>query len=81
MIVIGNPAKILKRRGGNLTIGQAADIVVLDPDASWTYDPAQGFSKSRNSPWAGQSMEGRAVATLVGGRLVYDVKRGVLNYE
>ena len=73
-----NPAKIIKRRGGNLTVGEAADVVVLDPDVQWIYDPAQGFSKSRNSPWAGQKMEGRAIATVVGGRFVYDVQRGVL---
>jgi dihydroorotase len=74
-----NPAKILKRRGGNLTVGEAADVVVLNPDVQWVYDPAQGFSKSHNSPWAGQTLEGRAIATLVGGRFVYDVQRGVLN--
>ena len=42
------------------------------------YDPAKGWSKSRNSPWAGQEMIGRALATIVGGALVYDVERGVL---
>jgi dihydroorotase len=73
-----NPANILDRRGGNLAIGAAADVVILDPDRSWTYDPAKGYSKSRNSPWAGQTLKGRAIATIVGGWLVYDVDRGVL---
>jgi dihydroorotase len=73
-----NPAKILDRRGGNLAIGAAADVVILDPDRSWTYDPAKGYSKSRNSPWAGQTLTGRAIVTIVGGWLVYDVERGVL---
>ena len=73
-----NPAKILKRPGGSLEIGAPADIAILDPETSWVYDPAKGYSKSRNSPWAGQTLTGRAIATIVGGRLVYDVERGVL---
>ncbi len=73
-----NPAKILRRPGGSLAIGEPADVSVLSPEARWTYDPVKGYSKSRNSPWAGQTLEGRAMATIVGGRLVYDVARGVL---
>jgi dihydroorotase len=73
-----NPAKILKRPGGSLEVGAPADIAILDPDVFWNYDPAKGYSKSRNSPWAGQTLTGRAIATIVGGRLVYDVERGVL---
>jgi dihydroorotase len=73
-----NPAKILKRPGGSLEVGAPADIAILDPDAFWNYDPAKGYSKSRNSPWAGQTLTGRAIATIVGGRLVYDVDRGIL---
>lgn len=73
-----NPARILKRPGGRLAVGAPADVVVVDPERRWTYDPAKGFSKSRNSPWAGCEMVGRAVVTLVGGRLVYHVDRGVV---
>ncbi len=73
-----NPAKILDRPGGSLAIGAAANVAILDPDRSWTYDPAKGYSKSRNSPWAGHTLTGRAIATIVGGWLVYDVERGVL---
>jgi dihydroorotase len=73
-----NPARILRRGGGRIERGAAADLVVLDPERAWLYDPAKGFSKSRNSPWAGQTLLGRAVATLVGGRMVYHVERGVL---
>jgi dihydroorotase len=73
-----NPARILKRPGGRLAVGAPADIVIVDPERRWTYDPAKGFSKSRNSPWAGREMVGRAVVTLVGGRLVYHVDRGVV---
>ena len=67
-----------KRRIGRLATGAPADVVVIDPERSWVYDPYKGYSKSRNSPWAGQTLQGRAVATIVAGRLVYDVDRGVL---
>jgi dihydroorotase len=74
-----NPSRILRRGGGGrIERGAAADVVLLDPERAWTYDPAKGFSKSRNSPWAGQTLVGRALATLVAGRLVYHVERGVL---
>jgi len=73
-----NPAKIFNLPGGSLAIGAPADVVVLDPEVRWTYDPAKGYSKSRNSPWAGQTLTGRAISTIVAGRLVYDVARGVL---
>lgn len=73
-----NPARILKRPGGRLAVGSPADLAVVDPERRWTYDPAKGFSKSRNSPWAGQELVGRAIVTVVGGRLVYHVDRGVL---
>jgi dihydroorotase len=73
-----NPARIFELPGGSLEIGAPADVAILDPDVIWKYDPAKGYSKSRNSPWAGQALMGRAIATIVGGRFVYDVERGVL---
>ena len=73
-----NPARIIGRPGGSLAVGAPADLTLIDPDLHWIYDPAKGYSKSRNSPWAGCEMIGRAVATIVGGVLVYDLDRGVL---
>jgi len=73
-----NPANLLRLPGGSLASGNAADIVLVDPERVWTYDPSQGFSKSRNSPWAGKSLTGRVTATVVDGRLVYHHERGVL---
>lgn len=73
-----NPARIIGRPGGSLAVGAPADLVLIDPDHRWVYDPAKGYSKSRNSPWAGREMIGRALATIVGGNVVYDLDRGVL---
>ena len=71
-------ARILGLEGGSLREGAPGDVALIDPEREWTYDPAQGFSKSRNSPWAGETFTGRVKATIVDGRLVYDVDRGVL---
>ncbi len=73
-----NAARLLGLAGGDLRTGSPGDLVLIDPDRVWTYDPAQGFSKSRNSPWAGERFEGRVVQTIVEGRLVYHHERGVL---
>ncbi|MBW2273285.1 MAG: dihydroorotase [Deltaproteobacteria bacterium] len=74
-----NAARILGRRGGQLGEGLPADLVVLDPEHIWKYVPAEGYSKSRNSPWAGKELVGRAVATLVAGEVVYRLDRGVID--
>ena len=73
-----SPARIIARPGGSLTLGSVADVVICDPEAQWHYDPAKGYSKSRNSPWADHDLQGRVCATFVGGRQVYDVDRGIL---
>ena len=70
--------RIVDVPGGSLAVGSPGDVVVLDPERRWTYDPAKGYSKSRNSPWAGQELTGRVVATVVDGGLVYHCDRGVL---
>ena len=73
-----NPARILGLAAGSLAVGAAADVVVLDPVHRWTYDPLKGYSKSRNSPWAGKEMIGRVLTTIVEGELVYGYEQGVL---
>lgn len=72
-----NPARILGVPGGRLGEGDPADFVVLDPKRRWTYDTAKGYSKSRNSPWDGEELTGRVIATFVAGDLVYHADRGV----
>jgi len=72
------PARIFGLEGGSLSSGSVADLVLLDPEAAWVYDPTEGFSKSRNSPWGGSELTGQVFATFVAGRLVYQAGRGVL---
>jgi dihydroorotase len=72
------PARILKVPAGTLAVGAPADVVVIEPDHEWVYDPAKGHSKSRNSPWDGARMTGRVLATVVAGKLVFHADRGVL---
>ena len=67
-----NPARIFKLAGrGTLAPGSIADITIIDPDLEWTYTNAESRSKSRNSPFGGWQFCGAAVATIVGGRIVY----------
>jgi dihydroorotase len=64
-------AALLKLPAGTLAPDAAADICIFNPDETWTYDAAKGFSKSRNSPWSGQTLTGRVHTTLVAGKIVY----------
>jgi dihydroorotase len=68
------PARAFRLAGGTLLPGAPADVVVLDIATPWTVDPARFQSKSRNSPFAGRSLSGRAVLTLVGGEIVHDAE-------
>jgi dihydroorotase len=65
------PAAVLNLPGGSLAPGSVADVTVISPEVAWTCEPARFRSRSRNTPFAGASMKGRAVLTLVGGRVAY----------
>ncbi len=66
------PAGILRVPGGTLDVGVAADVTLVDPERRWKVAARSFKSKSRNTPFEGWELVGRAVAVLVGGRLVYD---------
>ena len=68
------PAKLLGLAGGTLGPAAPADVVVLDVTARWKVDPALFFSKSRNTPFAGRTLAGRAALTVVGGKVVHEAK-------
>jgi dihydroorotase len=65
------PARIFNLPGGTLAPGAAADVVVLDPTAAWTVRPEDFYSKSRNTPFTGRELRGRAEATIVRGQAVF----------
>src|SRR2546427_285753 len=66
-----SPAAILGRAGGRLELGAPADLVLIDLERRWTVDPATFVSKSRNTPFAGWELQGKAVMTIVGGEIKY----------
>jgi len=66
-----NPARLLQIDAGTLSIGHAADITLIDPDLEWTVDPSEFQSMSRNTPFDGWKLKGRAVRTIVGGKTVW----------
>lgn len=70
-----NPAALLRLEAGTLVEGAVADITVIDPNLEWTVAPGKFLSKSRNTPFAGMRLKGRAVLTMVGGEIVYDGRK------
>jgi len=68
-----NPARILGLKKGRLTEGADADVTLLDLDRSHTVDPENFRSKGRNTPFGGWELTGQAVATIVGGKVVWRV--------
>ena len=64
-----HPAKILRLPGGRLTPGARADVTIIDLDREWTVDVSQFASKSRNCPFQGWNLKGKAVVTIVGGEI------------
>lgn len=63
-----NPASVLKIGKGTLSVGADADITIIEPKAEWTVDSSQFKSKSRNTPFHGWQLKGRAVQTIARGR-------------
>ncbi|MDX2206212.1 MAG: dihydroorotase [Gemmatimonadales bacterium] len=66
------PARLWNLPGGTLRQGGVADLVLFDPAATWTVAPERLHSKSRNTPWAGETLPGVVRMTVVGGRVVYE---------
>lgn len=69
-----NPARTFGLPGGTLGEGAPADVTVLDPDLAWTVDRDAFVSMSRNTPFHGWELTGRAVLTIVDGRPVFELQ-------
>lgn len=70
-----NPAALLRLEAGTLSEGAVADLTVIDPNLDWTVTPETFLSKSRNTPFAGMQLKGRAILTIVAGEIVYDGRK------
>jgi dihydroorotase len=67
------PAKLLKLTAGTLAVGAPADVTLIDPDLEWTVKIDKFESASRNSPFDGWKLKGRAVRTIVRGKTVWQL--------
>jgi dihydroorotase len=67
------PARLLKINRGTLSIGAPADITFINPALEWMVDADKFQSASRNSPFQGWKLKGRAVRTIVGGKTVWEL--------
>jgi dihydroorotase len=73
------PAQIVgldKTGKGTLREGADADVTIIDPEAVWTIDAEEFRSKSRNCPFHGWKVKGRAVMTIVGGDVKWEAGAG-----
>jgi dihydroorotase len=65
------PAGLLNLEAGTLSHGSVADVTLIDPKVEWTIDASQFASRSRNTPFDGHTVQGRAVCTIVDGEIRY----------
>ncbi len=68
-----NPAKIININKGYIAVGADADITVFDPKQNWEVSESAFFSKSKNSPFIGETLTGRVVLTIAGGKKVFSI--------
>lgn len=65
------PAQLLGLKAGSLRTGLPADLVLFDPEESWTVEPDRLHGKSRNTPFKGMTLTGKVKATILSGKIVY----------
>ena len=69
-----DPCRIFRLPKGTLSEGADADVAIVDPTREWTYDVRQSASKARNSPFDGWKLRGQVLATIVGGKVVWELQ-------
>lgn len=67
---------LLRLDRGRLRVGLPGDLTLIDTDLEWVVDASTFHSRSRNCPFDGWKMKGRAVATIVAGRVAFELDRG-----
>jgi dihydroorotase len=72
-----NPARLLGLGSGRLARGAPADLIVIDLDRPWVVEPERLRSKAKNTPFDGARLQGRAILTIVAGRVVYNYAEGL----
>jgi len=68
-----DPAKVIDSPIGRLSPGSVADVTIIDPAKRWTVRVDSFASKARNCPYDGLKLKGRAVATIVGGQVKFEI--------
>ncbi len=68
------PARIIGKEIGTLRMGAPGDVTIFDPEAEWVVDPKAFASKGKNTPLAGRILKGRVMATVCGGKIVFQDK-------
>jgi dihydroorotase len=71
------PSRILGLPAGTLSVGHAADVTILDLEREVVVDPQRFESKGRSTPFAGRTLRGGPVATIVSGRIAWTLEGGV----
>ncbi len=69
-----DPARIFNLPKGTLSVGADADVTILDPTREWVVDVKRFASKSRNSPFHGWKLRGEVLATIVAGKVVWELE-------
>jgi len=66
------PARLLRLPNkGTLRVGADGDLTIMDADREWVFDVTQSASKSRNSPFSGWHLKGKATATIANGAVAW----------
>jgi dihydroorotase len=66
-----NPARFLNLQKGTLSVGADADVTIFDLDEEWIFRAEDSASKSKNTPFNDWKFKGKAIATIVAGKIVW----------